>query len=84
MTSASGTHTLLHNGRFDGISDSINWSVSRTYRAPAPAPIRDDETTIFLSMEASDGGVVYQVEWTVYTKVDSDTMKEFLMFLHVT
>ena len=84
MTSASGTHTLLHNGRFDGISDSINWSVSRTYRAPMPAPICDDETTIFLSMEASDGGVVYQVEWTVYTKVDSDTMKEFLMFVHGT
>lgn len=25
MTSASGTHTLLQSGRFDGISDSVEW-----------------------------------------------------------
>jgi hypothetical protein len=35
MTSVSGTPTLLHNGRFDGISDTINWSVSILPRLPA-------------------------------------------------
>lgn len=30
MTSAFGTNTLLLSGRFDGISDSINWTVSRS------------------------------------------------------
>jgi hypothetical protein len=72
MTSASGTHTLLHNGRFDGISDSINWSVSYTSRARA----RDDAMTIAISIEASDGGNTCWNEWTVYIKVDSKHNEE--------
>jgi hypothetical protein len=76
MTSASGTHTLLHNGRFDGISDSINWSVSYTYRARA----LDNAATIAITTEASDGGMVYRMKRAVYTTVDSNTMKRFCMF----
>jgi hypothetical protein len=78
MTSASGTHTLLHNGRFDGISDSINWSVSYTYRTRA----RDDAMPIAITIEASDGRMVYWVERAVYTKTNSNTMKEFFHVPH--
>ena len=54
MTSASGTHTLLHNGRFDGISDSINWTVSHTHCECARGAIA-------ITIDASESGGVQRM-----------------------
>ena len=55
MTSASGTPTLLHNGRFDGISDSINWKVSHIHCECARGAIA-------ITIDASDDGGVHLPE----------------------